>query len=215
MKQIIPLTKELKFNNKIAEILSISLEHELKNKEDEIQGNFIVSGEYKSHEISVNKEKFNFKVPFSVMLTENIDPASFNFTINDFYYDVINEDILKINIEYIIEADEIEADVINEDIFKVIDEERETFPEIVPYVDPEETVKDKVDLINDDMGIISEVTNSEDQFKTYHIHIVRENETIQTICEKYHTDVEFIKKFNNINDVINGDKLIIPHTNDE
>ena len=71
MNCIIPYTKEIPFNSKIKEITSISLEHEMSINEGEILGNFIISGEYKAHELSVNKESFEHVLPFSIDLTEN------------------------------------------------------------------------------------------------------------------------------------------------
>ena len=105
MKSVVPFTKDILFKSKIAEITSISLEHELDVKEDSVTGNFIISGDYKSHEVSVNKEEFLYKLPFSVELTENIDLNTFNFEILDFYYDVIDNDTLRINIEFEVKAE--------------------------------------------------------------------------------------------------------------
>ena len=56
MNLIIPFTKDIKFNTNISEILSISLEHDYTINDGELLGNFTVSGEYKTHEVSVNRE---------------------------------------------------------------------------------------------------------------------------------------------------------------
>ena len=60
----IPFTKDIDFEKKVSEITSISLEHETKVEEDTLKGNFIVSGDFKSHEVSVNKEPFSYILPF-------------------------------------------------------------------------------------------------------------------------------------------------------
>ena len=44
MKKIVPFTKDIKFNTKIYEITSISLEENYNCTEDTIDGEFIVSG---------------------------------------------------------------------------------------------------------------------------------------------------------------------------
>ena len=49
MKMSIPYEKEIVFNTKIAEITSISLEYEANVLDDDIEGEFIVSGDYKIH----------------------------------------------------------------------------------------------------------------------------------------------------------------------
>ena len=51
MNTKIPFTKDILFEKKVSEITSISLEHEIKVEESTLKGNFIVSGDYKSHEV--------------------------------------------------------------------------------------------------------------------------------------------------------------------
>ena len=100
MNLVIPFTKDIKFKTNIGEILSVSLEHDYSSNEEEVLGNFTISGEYKMHEVSVNKEKFSFVLPFSVSLSSKIDPDSVVFEIEDFTYEVIDCDTLRVNIEY-------------------------------------------------------------------------------------------------------------------
>lgn len=216
MKQIIPYEKEISFGVKIAEISSISLEEGFKIKEDEILGEFIVSGEYKTHEISVNRESFLYKLPFSVTLTDNIDINSVNLEIKDFYYDVIKENVLKVNIEFEISADEIE-DV------REIEEEKEDF--IVPFIEPEEENIRFDDIIDnkdeetrdvvDNQMILNSAVEKEDSYVTYHVHIVREDDTLESICQKYNSNIDTIKSINNMSDISLGDKIIIPENNGE
>ena len=108
MKSIVPYTKEIAFDSKIAEICSISLEHELDCGETSIEGNFIVSGEFRSHEVSINKEAFLYKLPFSVDVTDKIVKESVDFEITDFTYEILGDNLLKVNIEFMVTADEIE-----------------------------------------------------------------------------------------------------------
>lgn len=99
MKSVIPFNKEIMFKTNIAEITSISLEHNYDVKNDKISGNFIVSGDYKAHEVSVNKEPFKYTLPFEVDLDEDIINDSVTLTIEDFSYE-FHKDILKVNIEF-------------------------------------------------------------------------------------------------------------------
>ena len=82
MKTKVPFTKDILFKSKIAEITSISLEHELSLEKGDISGVFIISGDYKTHEVCVNKEEFEYKLPFNVEVTENIDLDTLNFEID-------------------------------------------------------------------------------------------------------------------------------------
>ena len=133
MNCIIPFTKNIKFNTNISEIVSISLENEYTVNDNEILGNFIVSGDYKSHEVSVNKEHFEQVLPFSVNLTTRIDTESVDFAIEDFTYEIIDNDTLKVNIEYSINA--IEAR--EEDVFEPVAEESVSLDDILDSLDSE------------------------------------------------------------------------------
>lgn len=231
MKSVVPFTKDILFKSKIAEITSISLEHELDVKEDSITGNFIISGDYKSHEVSVNKEEFLYKLPFSVELTENIDLNTFNFEILDFYYDVIDNDTLRINIEFEVKAEKKEEkieerEVKQEEIFTPVEEEIESMEVEIPVsnkieeaVEIKEQVKkekpeERVEK-EEQETILNNIDVEEDDFMTYNIHIVREMESFESISEKYNVSVDLLKEYNNLESINIGDKIIIPEEKDE
>lgn len=124
MKSIIPYKKEISFGSKIAEITSMSLEHEIEINREEVHGNFIISGDYKSHEVSVNREPFLYKLPFSIELTDHIDLDSLEFEITDFSYDILNDDTVEVSIEFSISASEKE-DISEVEISEVIEDKKE------------------------------------------------------------------------------------------
>lgn len=100
MKKIIPFKKDIIFKTHIAEITSISLEHSLHIEEDNlITGEFIVSGEYKISDTSTNTEVFNFNLPFDIHMDERYIIDDCSVDIYDFYYEIINDNILAIHIE--------------------------------------------------------------------------------------------------------------------
>lgn len=130
MDFVIPYTKEITFKTKIAEIFSISLEHEMDINDNEILGNFIISGEYKTHELSVNKEPFEYTLPFSIDIAENIDKETIAFEITDFTYEIIKNDTLKVIIEISLKGTEIkksEEEEEREIILEKIEEQNEVF----------------------------------------------------------------------------------------
>ena len=104
MKENKRIEKELLFKNNIKDITSISIDSEHKIKEQELIGSFIISGDYKVHEVSLNREKFNFKIPFKHEIENDIDLNTINVEITNFEYDY-NKDELIVNIEYDINAD--------------------------------------------------------------------------------------------------------------
>lgn len=106
MKQIIPFKKDLPFKTKVSDITSISLERKIEILDGGIvTGTFYITGDYKMNEGSINREKFSFDLPFDITLDPRYDVNSVKADIEDFYYDVINEDILKVNIDLYIEAE--------------------------------------------------------------------------------------------------------------
>lgn len=119
MKENKQIEKELLFKNNIKDITSISIDCDYKIDNKEVNGNFYISGEYKIHEISLNKEKFNFKIPFKYELDNDIDLETVKVEITNFEYDY-NKDELIVNIEYDIKADR--KDVIIFDTEESLDE---------------------------------------------------------------------------------------------
>lgn len=226
MKNVIPFTKEIKFDNKISEITSISLEENYNSTSDTIDGEFIVSGDYRTHELSVNRENFEYKLPFSVDLTEKINPDTLNFEITDFSYDILNDDTLKVNIEFKIDAEKEEA---REEVFHEVDEllnneqvisdlieevkeqedkdnnnEREDIEELQTEENGEERLN-----IEEENTILDSINQDENEYTTYHIHIVKEAETIESICALYNSDTTLLAEYNDLNEFKVGEKLIV------
>ena len=108
MRMIVPYEKEITFNTKIAQISSISLEYEANVLGSDLSGDFIVSGEYKIHEVSVNKEPFKYRLPFSISLDDDLIRDSLKYDIYNFTYEVKDEDTLKVNIEFLLEGEVVE-----------------------------------------------------------------------------------------------------------
>ena len=199
MDFVIPYTKEITFDSKIAEIDSISLEHEISVNDTEILGNFIVSGEYKTHELSVNKESFEYTVPFNIDLPNNIDKDTINFEITDFTYEIEGDDTLKVIIEVSLKAD----------IKKEEEERKEEF------IKPEEDINPLEEMIEEEREedvketMISSLTKEEEEYLTYHIHIYKENDNLEDICKSYNSNIDLLKEYNDLSSLKENDKLII------
>ena len=207
LKNVIPFTKEITFDNKISEITSISLEENYNCTEDTIDGEFIVSGDYKTHELSVNKESFSYKLPFSVDLTEKIIPDTLNFEITDFSYDILNDNILKVNIEFSFDAkrDESTRDYASE-VEELLNNDSLEEPKIEEKIEVEN--EDRLDK-EDENTIIDSIKEDDNEYITYHIHVVKESETVESICAMYKTNANLIAEYNDLNDFKVGEKLII------
>ena len=237
MKQIIPFKKELLFKTKVSEITSISLEHSLSlTNDDLISGEFIITGDYKMTDASINREKFIFNLPFDIALDSRYDDKNLVIDIDNFYYEVINNEFLNVNIDVYIEGEKIKEEIEKDDTPPVItlippketnqsllkpielpkeDErnlEENFFDMNIDYQKPEFVNLDSINLnnTNDEFNIFDNIDNS-DTYVTYHVYIVKETDTIDTKTEKYNVKKESISLYNNIENIKPGTKLIIPY----
>jgi len=232
----IPFTKDIEFEKKLHEITSISLEHEINIEDNSLNGNFIITGDFKSHEVSVNKEAFSYVLPFVIDLTEDIDTDTLEFMIDDFTYEVVENNILRVNIDFNVIASkkEVEAEP-QEELFRDASElleEKETPKEIeendenndenrvpvaVPTIETENiietTSEEKIETVNEET-IINSINGSEDGYATYHIHMVSDGESVETICTMYNSNLNILSEYNDLNELVSGDKLIIPDKNE-
>lgn len=213
MNLIIPFEKKVKFDTPISEICSISLEHEITKNDGEILGNFLITGTYKEHELSINKTDFSFTLPFSVELTTRVDLSSLDMSIDNFTYDLEGSD-LDIKIDYVIDA----QDLKEEPVFERVEQDIEP---ITLIEEKEEKINDEIKEEinnNEEREIKSEtIINSvkaEDDFISYHIHIVSSGESLESIALKYHITKEEIETINNITTIEENDKLLIPLENE-
>ena len=235
MKKKVTFDKSMEFPSMIGQISAISLDSALRFVDGaNIEGDLIVSGKYKLTEASQLEEDFYYKIPIEITLTENLDIDHSSIEISDFTYET-QENMLICHIELFING----IEIIDE---KIVEEERECDGEEkmeneieIPHKNiEEEVVSEEKTIENDESNLngkeemkedleeIDEKDNSlffnfkddDDQYGTFIVYIVRQNETINSIIEKYHTTLEEIEQYNDIKDIQNGTKLIIPAHND-
>lgn len=202
MKKIIPFEKDIKFNTKIYCINSISLEHNLKNDNNHIKGDFIISGDYKESDVLLKNEPFIYNIPFEILLDEKYDDIFID--IDDFSYEVKDKDILNIKINVLCDLNIKEDKQDKEDIIEILDEELNN-REIVEDIDDKEEIK--TDNIN---NIIENINGLTEDYVTYHVHIFRENDTIENIIKLYNTKMDDLKEYNDLSKISIGSKIIIP-----
>ncbi|MDD2180867.1 MAG: LysM peptidoglycan-binding domain-containing protein [Bacilli bacterium] len=229
MKKIIPFKKEIIFKTNLSEITSISLEHTLQvDKGNMVTGEFIVSGDYKMVDTSVNVESFSFNIPFEVSIDDKYIVDNVVVDIYDFYYEIINNNVLSLNIEVIIdrleekplieESEPIEEPKTEEDDKEEFDD-RDTDEEDIEYSEkelPED--REGEPLLEENRQ--EEITNSlfdnfdsrSETYTTYKIYIVREGDTLDLLIQNYGISKEELAVYNNINELNIGDRLIIPTT---
>lgn len=104
MKNIIPFKKDVIFKTNIEEITSISLEHNLSIEKDTVRGEFLINGEYKVSEKSTSVDPFNLQIPFEIVIDDRYDTKKATVDIDDFYYEIVNNNVLSVSIDVLIDS---------------------------------------------------------------------------------------------------------------
>ena len=221
MKKIVPFTKEIDFKTMVSSITSISLEHTLKTEDDNyIKGHFIISGTYKMTAASQIDEEFSYKIPVEIQVDSKYDVSNISTVIDDFTYEILNEDTLKVNISLCIDnLEEKQKRFDDEDLFLETTEEQSLE---IPLSDKEVETKE-MDLSSEKNNTSSEVVSSlfasfkdnAETFKTYSVYIVKEEDSIDSILLKYGIDKDLFQEYNDISDIKAGNKVIIPCSNNK
>lgn len=237
MKQIIPFVKDISLAPKIYEVTSIALEHNLKmENSDSVVGSFTVSGKYRINNISINEEVFEENIPFDITLDSKYDASKVTIDIDDFYYEIVNDEFLRVHIDVLVDNLVYEKKEV-EKPKEIIKEEREEISTIInernDYLmndnvnlsdKKEDTLirEEDVKTSKKDEERESDITNKietglfdkEEKYITYKVHIVRDTETIDEITTKYNVSKEELEKYNDLNNIVLGTKIIIPISNE-
>lgn len=214
MKKNVPFCKDIDFNTNIYEINSISLEHNLKIKENEVTGEFVVSGDYKENEFSFNSEPFIYNIPFNIDLDIKYNTDDIKIDIDDFNYEIINDNTLRINvvlkIDGLTKIEEIKEDNIIDYIDSIDEEvtdERSTYEDTKKEeIEPTKEIDNK----ENDQLLFNSINFNENNYITYHVHIFREEDNIDNIIKLYNITRDDLSSYNDIENIRLGSKIIIP-----
>ena len=194
MNKIIPFNKEIKFNESIGEITSILIDDNLKFIDSyTINGDLIIKG---SHRIGDIEEDFSFSIPTMVTIDDKYDTSESKIIIDDFYYEIINDDTLKIKIDLILD--------------NLLFKEKEIEP-LNSEIDYEEIeIPEEAKLDNEPKEELEKETPIDKEYSVYRVYVVVEGDTLSNILEKYKITSEELSYYNDINNIKPGVKLIIP-----
>ena len=220
MKKNIPFNKDITFNTNIYEINSISLEHNLKIDNNIISGEFILSGDYREYMESIKNEPFIFNIPFNIDLDKKYDTSNVKIDIDNFNYELVGDNTLNINI--ILNIDNLDVIDDEEVMIEAIDEDK-TYDITDVYEINEVQNRNKEEKKEEKKEEIIEVKESEpvtsifnnfsdkdDTYITYHVHIFREDDSLEEIVNKYNTTKEELCEYNDLDSIKYGSKIIIP-----
>jgi hypothetical protein len=230
MKQVIPFYKEIVFKSNIANLTSISLEHTEKVLDGEVSGEFIIYGDYKEHNDTTEKENFKYKLRFTALIPNDIDPNTVRIDISDFRYEQIDADVLRIDIDFCIEGDEVRCskdnEILEDEVLAKLEAE-----EVDKYLDEQINevlnIKEEVKVVEEPLleeqrdEIIEEIIEHKEEkvetleeYVTYHVHVVGNNDSLEKIIKEYNTNIDMLNQYNDIKELKVGDKVIIPEYNE-
>ena len=209
MKKIVPFNNVLEFSTDVKEITAISLEHEISKYPDMISGIFYISGEYKITEGLLDKEKFNFELPFDIALSNNYVLDTLVVDIDDFRYDLISDKSLKVNIDLYIDG-EVEEPL-----------PRTESNESIDFLDRVEALEEPEEAIELDLSYVEESQKEEvsDELEEYEdtkedIDII-EPERIELLKEMLTTKEEKMPTDININNENENETMNILENKEE
>lgn len=235
MSEAFVVERDFLFKDSIFEITSISVEHDEDINGSNLEGDFIISGDYRLHEISINKEDFSFKLPFTHEIRSNVNLDTVNLEITDFTYELNNNDELHVHIEYIVSgeqsliefADEKDLDeFLNKTDAEVVDltEDEPRFKEVskeeILNIPAEDSKKEEKEELKEEVkeekpseistnNIIGSI-NADETYVKYHVHTVMQNDTLEGILDKYKITLTELKKYNTFEALEINMKLVIP-----
>ena len=209
MNEIVSFTKEIDFNNNIDKIISISLEHTLEPiNNSSIKGDLILTGTYRQNPVTLIDTPFSYKIPVNIELDSKYNLINITIDIDNFTYEVEGKK-LKTNVDLLLDNLETKEEIENlNDLFK--EEETEEKLEIVNP--PKEEIVKK-ELIESD-SLFDNLNSSGETYVTYSIYIMKENDTIESIMDKYKVSRLELEEYNDLNGINIGTKIIIPSGNE-
>ena len=228
MKQTIPFKKDITFKTKIGELTAISLDNDLTLKgEDLIVGNFYISGNYKMLEGSIEEESYSYKIPCEIAISSEYDTYDAVIDIDDFYYEIINDEVLRVNITVVIsnlerkeikeEQETKEVEVLTDEDDRILSINDDIANNIkLPLEEEFEEIKEieKPRNVSNFDKVKESAKNQDDTYITYKVYIYKEEDTIESVLEKYSITKEELANYNNLDDIIPGSKIVIPSSND-
>ena len=238
MNKIIPFNKDITFNEKIGEIESIALDDTLKFETPyNIKGELIVRG---CHKIQDIESDFSYPLPVEIAVDSKYDTKKASISIDDFYYEIVNDNILRVKIDLILddlyykEAEivpenrkiDFDLDIKKEDdlLDAALDLEKDGKDAFTANANFEkqgtDSLKASLDLSKgnekekDNVLDLFKETDGEKEYSIYRVYVVGNDDTLDSILSKYKVSKDELEKYNDLSSIKPGTKLIIPSTDE-
>ena len=206
MNKIIPFNKEIKFDENIGEITSIALDDTLKFIDSNtISGDLIVKGAHKCDGV---EEDFSYNLPTQIAVDSKYDTTKAKISVDDFYYEIINDDTLKVKIDLILDdlyyketqLEPLTRDITMDEVEKIDEEELNNL----------EQEKNEDNENNSNVTDLFKETEGEKEYSIYRVYLVSNDDTLDKILNKYKVNKEELSYYNDLDNLKPGIKLIIP-----
>jgi len=224
MTQNIPFKKDVLFKTKVAEIEKIHLSEKIINRGPGIvSGEFNLTGTYKMHMASRLSEEFEFSMPFDIALDDRHDHEAIALRITNFRYEIIDNEILRAFIDVELDGliEEPNHEVVNieteaEERVEAAIPEFEEEPNIIVEnevninIETPESDEEEHNITAEVNTIFNNLTETDETYSTYNVYTMGESDSLENVIAKYQTDIDTLARYNQIDQVRAGDKLIFP-----
>ena len=187
MNKIIPFTKVISLKERFDEIKKIGLDDTLKLDDPyTIKGDLIIRGCYKLEE---KEEDFSYPIPVEIAIDSKYDTEKCSISIDDFYYEIINEQNIRIKIdialddlyykeevnkkeELVLEDNRNLEELINEIEIPKEEQDKRIENKILNKVEVNEIARDNKE-ISDSVNDLFKEINEEKEYSIYRVYIVK------------------------------------------
>ena len=216
-------------------LLSPVIKELRKQEGPELRVDLIVTGTYRQSAASQIDSPFSYKIPVDIVLDDKYDLSNVVIDIDDFTYET-NDNKLIVNIDILIDKlsikDKKDDDLIDiNDLFlekeneKKLEIEKEKVNDLEkPIEETKDNMKQNIkeSLDNDDIEIdnkesdslFSNFESTNETYSTYSVYIVRDNDNVDEILNKYNISKNQLEEYNDLSEIKTGTKLIIPNNNE-
>ena len=162
------------------------------------------------------EEEFKYNVPVDITIDTKYDTTNCLISIDDFSYEIINEEKLKVNISVMLDDLDIKEDPIetieveaSDDRtpkeFTMLEQELDEVIKEIPVVKEETKTYEESKLFK---------TDDTKEYSIYRVYTMKQDDTLELIYEKFNVNKEILADYNDLDNLKIGSKLIIPSSDE-
>lgn len=166
--------------------------------------------DYKQIDCDVIRIDIDFSIQGEILKKEDTDLNNLDNDREYYDLDVLDEELEKIDNEIDVILNNTDNASINE-----LNEEK-NIVELVEEKEREEKILKSADNKEcPETILVQDKAQEMEEYVTYHIHIVTENDTLESISKKYNITLDYMKEYNDLSELKIGSKIIIPEYGEE